>query len=79
MFFQILEPYLINIGEHVTISTDVKLITHDASIGTVGERTKGSDLVGKISIGDYSFIGCGSIIMYGVDIGTNVLLVRDRL
>lgn len=71
---QSMEPYLINIGEHVTISTDVKLITHDASIGTVGERTKGSDLVGKISIGDYSFIGCGSIIMYGVDIGNKCII-----
>lgn len=69
-----MEPYLINIGEHVTISTDVKLITHDASIGTVGERTRGSDLVGEISIGDYSFVGCGSIIMYGVNIGNKCII-----
>ena len=48
---QSMEPYLINIGEHVTISTDVKLITHDASIGTVVSEPKVQTWLGKSVLG----------------------------
>lgn len=68
------EPYLIEIGDGVTISTDVKMLTHDASIGTLCGRENVSDICGRIKIGDYTFIGAGVIIMCGVTIGNRCVV-----
>lgn len=50
------EPYLLTIGDNVTISTDVHFITHDNSICKV--LPEFTDVFGKINIGDNCFIGC---------------------
>lgn len=68
------EPYLVEIGDNVTISTEVKLITHDASPGAILGREVASDFFGKIVIGNHSFIGAGSIILPGVTIGDKCVI-----
>ena len=60
------EPYLITIGNYVTLSTNIQFCTHDNAICKFTDK---SDLVGEIKIGSGSFIGMNSIIMYGVEIG----------
>lgn len=60
------EPFLISIGNNVTISTGVTLLTHDASIGPILGRHLFSDIVGPISIGNNCFIGANTIILPGV-------------
>lgn len=54
------EPYLIEIGNNVTISTNVELITHDNCAIKLYEDA--TDFVGKITIGDNCFIGAGSVV-----------------
>jgi acetyltransferase-like isoleucine patch superfamily enzyme len=66
------EPYLIQIGNNVTISTNVSLITHDNS--AIKCFDNGTDFVGKIVIGDNCFIGSGSIILPGVSIANNTII-----
>lgn len=73
------EPYLIKIGNNVTISTDVKLLTHDASIGTLCGRDIVSDICGEINIGDNTFIGSGAIIMYGVTVGKRCIIAAGSV
>lgn len=73
------EPYLITIGDNCTISTNVSLLTHDASIGAIADRLKYSDLCGKITIGNNCFIGDRAIIMYGVTIGNNVIVAAGSI
>lgn len=73
------EPYLVTIGDNCTISTDVSLLTHDASIGIFMGREKYSDLVGKISIGNNCFIGNKAIIMYGVSIADNTIVAAGSV
>lgn len=73
------EPYLIKIGDHVTISTDVKLLTHDASIGALCGRNKISDICGEINIGNNTFIGSGAIIMYGVTVGERCIIAAGAV
>lgn len=68
------EPYLISIGEHTTIATNVRMLTHDASIGALTDYNVSSDICGKIAIGDYCFIGDGAIIMYGVTIPNRTIV-----
>ncbi|MGW6663066.1 acyltransferase [Peribacillus sp. NPDC055009] len=66
------EPYLLQIGNNVTISTSVSFITHDNSITKILPNK--SDVFGKIIIGDNSFIGLGSILMPGVELGANTIV-----
>lgn len=72
------EPYLIHIGNNVTLTGGVKLITHDG--GTRVYRSTDprwkpeTGLYGKINIGDNVFIGTDSIVLPGIEIGTNVIV-----
>lgn len=67
------EPYMISIGDNVTIASGTRFVTHDNSICKC-ENSQFTDLVGKISIGNNCFIGTGSIIMYGVSIADNTIV-----
>lgn len=66
------EPSMISIGHHVTVSAGVAFITHDNSIMRVLDPM--TDAVGRITIGDYCFIGQNSILMLGVTLGENCIV-----
>ncbi len=63
-------PWLISVGDDVTISSDVKILAHDASTNKTGARTK----IGVVTIGNNVFIGVGSIILCNVHVGDNVII-----
>lgn len=66
------EPYLIHIGDRVTISSEVSFCTHDnAIIKVLPGKT---DVIGPIRIGDDCFIGMRSILMYGVTLGDHCIV-----
>lgn len=75
------EPYLISIGNHVTISCDVIFLTHDGATWCFREREeyKGVNKYGRVCIGDNCFIGCRSTIMPGVTMGNNSVLGAHSL
>ena len=73
------EPFLISIGDNVTISTGVTLLTHDASIGPILGRNVFSDMVGPINIGNNCFIGANSIILPGVSIPNNSIVAAGSV
>ena len=62
--------YLISIGDNVTIASDVRLLTHDAST----KKMLGYSKIGRISIGNNVFIGAQSIVLANVRIGDNVII-----
>ena len=62
-------PYLISIGDDVTLS-GVKVLTHDASL----KKSLGYSKVGTVSIGNNVFVGWGSIILMNTTIGNNVII-----
>lgn len=62
-------PYMLHIGNHVTI-TGATVLTHDACL----RKDLGYTKVAKVSIGDYVFIGTGSIVLPGVTIGDHVVI-----
>lgn len=70
------EPYLIEIGNNVRITDNVKLTTHDGGIWVLRNngKLKNADRFGKIVIGNNVHIGIDSIIMPGVHIGDNVII-----
>lgn len=63
-------PWLISCGDDVLISSDVKLLAHDATPCKAGVSTK----VGIIEIGNNVFVGAGSIVLCNTRIGDNVII-----
>lgn len=70
------EPYLITLGDNITISFDVHFVTHDG--GTWAFRDideyKNVHKFGRIRIGNHSFVGGGTIILPGVSIGERCVI-----
>ena len=67
--------YLIEIGDDVTFSIRVVLLSHDASM----KKTNGYTKLGKIKIGNHCFIGANSTILPGVEIGDNSIIGAGKL
>lgn len=63
-------PWLISVGDNVLVSTNVKILAHDASTNYAGAHTK----IGIVSIGDNVFIGSGTIVLCNTRIGSNVII-----
>lgn len=72
------EPYLIKIGSHCQITAGVKLYTHGGA-GAVRRWLPKFDTFGRVSIGDYVYIGNDAKIMPGVSIGDNVLIAAGSI
>ena len=68
------EPYLISIGDHVTIPGGVQFITHDGGVWVFREREPDIDVFGAITIGNNVFIGFGAILTPNVRIGNDVVV-----
>lgn len=68
------EPYLITIGDNVTITDRVRFITHDGGVGIFRKEFPGINVFGKITIGNNVFIGINSIILPGITVGNNVVI-----
>jgi len=69
------EPFLISIGDHVTVTSGVKFITHDGSTCLIkDEHGKRYQRFLPIEVGSNVFIGVNSIIMPGVTIGSDVVI-----
>ena len=70
------EPYLISIGDHVTISFNVSFINHDGATWVFRDRPEyqGLQRFGRIDIGDNVFVGANTTILPGVTIGSNVVV-----
>ena len=71
------ESYLVEIGDNTTISGNVSLITHDASIQKTLPGV--TDVFGRIRIGKNCFIGSGTIIMYGVTLADNTIVAAGSV
>lgn len=73
------EPFLIEIGNNVTITSGCKLLTHDGSTWLIRDDKGRRYLYKKITIGNNVFIGVNSILMPGVQIGNNVIIAAGSI
>lgn len=73
------EPYLISIGNHVTLTGDTRFITHDGGVWVLRDKYSDIDVFGKIIIGNNVFIGLNSIIMPNTIVGDNVVIGAGSL
>lgn len=67
------EPWLIELGDNVTLGYGVMFITHDGTSRLFRDRLKGSSIFGNrfgtIVIRDNCFIGNNAILLPGIEIG----------
>lgn len=68
------EPYLIKIGNNVTIADGVRFITHDGAVGIFRDKEPNIESVAPIKIGNNVFIGINSIILPGTIIADNIII-----
>jgi acetyltransferase-like isoleucine patch superfamily enzyme len=78
------EPFLITIGDRTTITSGVRILTHDGSTGLVrNEAGHRYQRYAPVRIGDDVFIGVNAILMPGVTvhsrsiIGAGSVVTRD--
>ena len=69
------EPFLITIGNRVTITPGCRLVTHDGSTCLIhDENGFRYQHYAPIRIGDDVFVGINSIVLPGVNIGSRVIV-----
>lgn len=73
------EPYLIVLGDHVTITSGVSFVTHDGGVWILRNEFKDIEIVSPITVGNNVFIGINSIIMPGVSIGNNSIIAAGSV
>jgi Hexapeptide repeat of succinyl-transferase len=73
------EPWLISIGDRVTVTSGVKFITHDGATGLVRDEKGRRYRYAPIEIGSDVFIGTNSIILPGVRIGNRVIVAAGSV
>jgi maltose O-acetyltransferase len=68
-------PWLISIGDDCTLTAGVILLAHDAST----KNHLGYSKIGKVTIGNKTFIGFRSIVLPNVTIGDNVIIASGSI
>jgi len=68
------EPYLVSIGNWVTVSHNVDFITHDGAMRIVRGKYSNAYLYGRIQVGDNCFLGAHSILLPGAKVGTGSVI-----
>lgn len=72
------EPYLIEIGDNVRITADVKFFCHGAA-RMFRKENPNFDFFGKIKIGNDVYIGNNALLMPGITIGNNVIVAAGAV
>lgn len=72
------EPYLIEIGNHVQITSGTKIYTHGGG-WVLREKYPKFDFFGKVVIKDNVYIGNNCLILPGVTIGKNVIIAAGSV
>lgn len=68
------EPFLVSVGDRVTITSGVKLLTHDGATWLVRDEGVRYQRYGRIEIGDDVFIGVNAVVLPGVRLGSRVIV-----
>jgi acetyltransferase-like isoleucine patch superfamily enzyme len=72
------EPWLVEIGSRVTITTGVLFLTHDGSSRIFRHRIEGASAFGNrfapVRVLDNSFVGARTILMPGVTVGPDSIV-----
>ncbi len=64
----------LSIGNNVTITKDCKIFVHNGAVSQLKRMGVEKDLIAPVKIKDDVFIGSGSIVLPGIEIGSNSII-----
>lgn len=73
------EPFLISVGDRVTITTGVKIITHDGSAWLARDEKGRRFKFQRVQIGNDVFVGVNSLILPGVVVEDEVIIAAGSV
>lgn len=73
------EPFLISIGDRVTVSFNVTFLTHDGASWLIRDERGRRYVYRRVKVGNDCFIGAGAILMPGVEIGDNAIVAAGAV
>ncbi len=68
------EPYLIEIGDHVVVSNNVRFLTHDGAVWVFREEFPDLDIFGSIKVGNNVCLGFNVLLLPNTEIGDNCIV-----
>jgi acetyltransferase-like isoleucine patch superfamily enzyme len=68
------EPYLVSLGNHVTVTSGVRFVTHDGGVWVFRGEHPDIDAFGPVKVGNNVFLGFNCIVMPNVTIGDNCVV-----
>jgi acetyltransferase-like isoleucine patch superfamily enzyme len=68
------EPYLIRLGDRVTLTAEIRFVTHDGGVWVFRPRDPEIELFGPVVVGSDVFVGMRTMIMPGVTIGDRCII-----
>jgi acetyltransferase-like isoleucine patch superfamily enzyme len=68
------EPHLITIGNHVELSSEVRILTHDGGAWVFRDEAPDMEIWAPVTIGNNVFVGARATILPGVTIGDDVVV-----
>jgi acetyltransferase-like isoleucine patch superfamily enzyme len=73
------EPYLVSLGDHVTVTSGTRFVTHDGGVWVLRHRYPDIEVTGRIVVHDNVFIGLNAIILPDVAIGPNCVVAAGAV
>lgn len=73
------EPWCISLGDNVDITREVLFVTHDEGTLLFRDRVPTLEVTNKIKVVNNVYIGIGSIILRGVNIGDNCIIAAGSI
>ena len=73
------DPYLVSLGDHVSVAAGVRFITHDGGVWVYRQREPDIDIFMPVRVGNNVFIGINVMLTPGVTIGDNVIIAAGSL
>lgn len=73
------EPYLVRIGDDVTISNDVQFVTHDGGLRVIRNQHPDAYFYAPIEVGSRVFIGARALLLPDVTIGDGAVIAAGAV
>lgn len=73
------EPYLVSLGDGVTVSHAVDFITHDGALRVIRDSHPDAYFYAPITVGDGVFIGAHAVLLPGVTVGAGAVIGAGSL
>jgi acetyltransferase-like isoleucine patch superfamily enzyme len=73
------EPYLIELGDHVVVSNNVRFLTHDGAVWVFRPEYPDLDIFGAIKVGNNVCLGFNVMLLPNTEIGENSIVAAGAV